>query len=66
MLVLSRNNDQTIKLPTLGVTIRVLKISSNRVRVGIDAPPEVPILRGEILTVSDDVDVNIEADLGQL
>lgn len=49
MLVLSRKKTETIVLPTLGITIDVLAITGNRVRIGIQAPREVPVLRQEIV-----------------
>ena len=48
MLVLSRKKSETIVLPTLGITINVLAITGNRVRIGIQAPSEVPVLRQEL------------------
>ena len=48
MLVLSRKCAQTIVLPTLGITIDLLEIKGNRVRIGIDAPAEVPVYRQEV------------------
>ncbi len=48
MLVLSRKCTETIVLPTLGITINLLEIRGNRVRIGIDAPAEVPVYRQEV------------------
>jgi len=48
MLVLSRRKQEKIVLPDYGVTITVLDTGSNRVRIGIDAPPEICILRSEL------------------
>lgn len=48
MLVLSRRPNEKIVFPTLGVTVEVCSINRNVVRVGIDAPPSVPILRKEL------------------
>jgi two-component system, OmpR family, response regulator len=48
MLVLTRRPNETIVLPACGVTVRVLSAKSNAVRVGIEAPPEVAVLRGEV------------------
>lgn len=48
MLVLSRKQTESVVLPDLGITIRVLKVAGNRVQIGIDAPKEVRVLRGEL------------------
>jgi carbon storage regulator len=48
MLILSRKLDEKIVLPTLKVTITVLEIRGTQVRVGIEAPDEVPIHRQEV------------------
>ena len=54
MLVLTRKPNETIELPGLGVTITLLKIKGNSVRVGIVAPREQTIVRGEIKKVDAD------------
>lgn len=52
MLVLTRKLDQSILIgDNKEVRIKVLAISRNKVQIGIDAPKEVAIFRGE--TVSD-------------
>ena len=48
MLVLSRKLNEKILFPTIGVTVEVCSVKGNVVRVGIDAPPSVPIVREEI------------------
>jgi len=48
MLVLSRKEHDKLLLPTLNITIEVVRIQGNTVRLGIDAPQDVPILRHEI------------------
>jgi carbon storage regulator len=53
MLVLSRKEQESIVLPDLGVTIRVSEISGNRVRLAVEAPREVQILRLEVLERSE-------------
>lgn len=47
MLVLSRKIDQEIVIPELGITLKVLDASSNRVKLGITAPPSVAVHRAE-------------------
>ncbi len=47
MLVLSRKQGETIRIGT-NIEIIVTQVSSGRVRIGIVAPPEVPVLRSEI------------------
>ena len=47
MLVLSRRESQWIKLGD-GITVTVVRVTGDRVRLGIQAPPEVLILRGEL------------------
>jgi len=48
MLVLSRHVDDTIRFPDLDITIQVLHLKGKSVRVGIDAPIEISVLRGEL------------------
>jgi len=49
MLVLARQLNERIIMPTVPATIAVVAIKPNGVRIGIDAPPEVPVLREEVL-----------------
>ncbi len=48
MLVLSRKPEENFCFPNLGVNIRVLSVKGRSVRIGIDAPKELQILRGEL------------------
>jgi len=48
MLVLTRKTNQSILIPDLGIIIRVLEIRGCRVRLGIEAPSSVKVLRGEL------------------
>ncbi len=61
MLVLSRKVGQRIVLPQCGITITVLGIQGNRVRVGIDAPASIDVFREEVL---DDFDPLLRAANG--
>ncbi len=49
MLVLTRRNDESIVFPEIGVTVSVLRIRGNVVKVGINAPDDVTVLRKEVL-----------------
>ena len=54
MLVLSRKTQERIKIGK-EIELTVLAISGNRVRLGILAPVEIPILRDELEHRIDDV-----------
>ncbi len=47
MLILTRKQDEEIIINS-GIRIRILSAGENYVKIGISAPPEVEILRGEI------------------
>ncbi|QDS96888.1 carbon storage regulator [Adhaeretor mobilis] len=47
MLVLSRKTDQTIHIGDQ-IKVTILKIRNNCVKVGVEAPQRVNILRGEL------------------
>lgn len=49
MLVLSRHPGERLLIGE-NITITVVRIGPNTVRLGIDAPPEVNIAREELLT----------------
>ena len=47
MLVLSRRESERIKLgPSIVVT--VVRVSGDKVRIGIEAPDDIVVLRGEL------------------
>ena len=48
MLVLSRRLDEKILLPTVPAIIKVITAQAGLVRLGIEAPSHVPILREEL------------------
>ena len=47
MLVLSRKQDQVICIGD-DIYVRVLRISPDSVRIGVDAPAEIPVDRMEV------------------
>ena len=59
MLVLSRKSTERIQIGD-NVVVTVLEIRGNKVRIGIDAPKEIHVLRSELKqTVA-----NVRADVG--
>jgi len=48
MLVLARKETERLVFPTLGISIEVVRIQGNKMRLGIDSPPDVPVLREEL------------------
>ena len=49
MLVLTRREDETLRIGEQGISVTVLEIRGGRVRLGISAPPDVKVCREEIL-----------------
>jgi carbon storage regulator len=49
MLVLSRKNNERIHIDG-GIVITVVKVEGDKVRLGIDAPKEVSVLREELVS----------------
>jgi len=47
MLVLTRKRNETIEVGS-SVIVRIVQIKGNKVRIGIEAPPEWRIRRGEV------------------
>ena len=69
MLVLSRKTNETIKIGDY-IEIRILEVKGDTIRIGIEAPKSVDILRGELIqsitdtnTESMSVDMNVFAEL---
>ena len=49
MLVLSRKESERIRLGD-SIIVTVVRVSGDRVRIGIEAPPDVLVLRDELQT----------------
>lgn len=47
MLVLTRREDQEIAFPNLNIRVQVLQVKGRAVKIGIDAPREISIVRPE-------------------
>jgi len=47
MLVLSRHRDERIKIGD-DITLVIVDIRGDKVRIGIEAPPDVPVHRQEV------------------
>lgn len=54
MLVLSRKQNERIRVGD-SVVVTVVRVSGDKVRIGIEAPPNVRVLRDELDDDSDDV-----------
>jgi carbon storage regulator len=53
MLVLSRKPGEKLIIDN-NITITVLEVSGNRVKIGVEAPDNVRVLRGELAWWQDD------------
>lgn len=63
MLVLSRKEGEQIVVPECQLTVTVFDIHGERVRLGISAPSEVRVYRGEVLHSTDVPDLHEEATM---
>lgn len=48
MLVVSRGRNDKVVFPTLGISVEILRVAGNKVRLGIEAPREIPVHRHEV------------------
>lgn len=65
MLILSRKSNETIKIGD-DIEIRILDVKGDIVRIGIEAPKSVDILRGELvesISESNTKAMTIDSDL---
>lgn len=60
MLVLSRKVGQRILIGD-NIAVTVVRVSQGTVRVGVEAPPELPIVREELKATLDGRDLAIDA-----
>lgn len=58
MLVLSRKPNETIKIGD-NIELRIIEVKGDNVKIGIEAPKSVDILRGELVQLISDT--NAEA-----
>jgi carbon storage regulator len=65
MLVLSRRSTERIQIGD-NVVVTVLEIRGNKVRMGIDAPKEVRVLRSELKEVIPDVRTDVGSDIHEI
>ena len=49
MLVVSRNENDRIVFPQLGISVEVIQLNRSKVKLGIDAPKSIRVLRHELL-----------------
>jgi carbon storage regulator len=63
MLVLSRREGESILIPELNIQISILKSSGSRVQIGIQAPRDVVIRRGELEMHQGELKTAISAEL---
>ena len=49
MLVLTRKQNETIKIGS-NIVIKVMKTGNGSVKIGIDAPASIRVMRGELAT----------------
>jgi|APGre2960657404_1045060.scaffolds.fasta_scaffold00049_21 carbon storage regulator CsrA len=71
MLVLSRKKDEQIivRVPGLEepITLTIVRIDNrNKVRIGIEAPKKVMVLRSELASASNSVEIDSRAPKGQI
>ena len=48
MLILSRKPDESIVIDKR-ITVTILEIRGSQIRLGIDAPKEIPVMRQELI-----------------
>ena len=56
MLVLSRKKNESIDFPNLGISVEILRVEGKTVRVGVEAPRDIRVLRGELTELAEGSD----------
>lgn len=64
MLVLSRKANEEIKIGE-DITVQILSVKGNTVRIGFKAPRDVDIVRAELL-INADAEVQLETELPEI
>jgi len=62
MLVLTRKRDDIIRIGD-DVVIRVIRTGKGSVKLGVEAPPEVRVVRGELAPLPDHLDSTFDAEI---
>ena len=65
MLVLTRKLNEEILIGD-DIKVTLIRVRGNTVRIGIEAPRDVRIVRGELETLATDTEVEIEFEDGQV
>lgn len=60
MLVLSRRHEESIVFPSLGIHVRVLRSTRTNATIGIEAPREIAVLRGELYDETKAISSSVE------
>lgn len=62
MLVLTRKHQEKIRIGE-NITITVLKTKGKTVRLGIEAPAEVPVIRGELSFAGTEIELSVDGEI---
>jgi len=65
MLVLGREEHESLRIGTQ-IRVTVVRISGNKIRLGIEAPPEMKVIREELLVKADIVPSVVPSVLPQV
>ena len=53
MLIISRTRGSAIVFPRLNISVKVIKVGARHIRLGIDAPEGIVVVRDELLKPGD-------------